>query len=219
MPEMFLLPTAHAVQIGDDLVLLDVAADRYLCLPGGASLGLSADRRRLADCDLELGGELVDARLASRVPSPIVVPATSLPAAHADLCRPGAAPLDWTDRRDLLRASFDGAWSYPRRTFADLIAYAQTRASTDTAESEPSDDMRDLVSRFHRWACWLPAPAKCLIRSFILLRHLRRYGFDARWVFAVRTWPFEAHCWLQCGGTILDDVPDRLHAYRPILVA
>lgn len=219
MSEMFLLPTAHAIQIGDDLVLLDIAADRYLCLPGGASLGLSTDRRRLADCDPELGDELVDARLASRVPCPIYAPAKSLPVAHADLCRPCAEPLGWRDRRDLIRASFDGVWSYPRRTFADLIAFAETRASADVAESEPSGDMRDLVSRFHRWVCWVPAPAKCLIRSFILLRHLRRYGFDARWVFAVRTWPFEAHCWLQSGGTILDDVPDRLQAYHPILVA
>jgi hypothetical protein len=74
-----------------------------------------------------------------------------------------------------------------------------------------------LVAAFHRWACWTPAPAKCLIRSFMLLRLLRRHGFDARWVFAVRTWPFEAHCWLQAGPVVLDDAVERLTAYHPIL--
>ena len=78
--------------------------------------------------------------------------------------------------------------------------------------------MRRLVAGFHRWAYWTPAPAKCLIRSFMLLRLLRRHGLDARWVFAVRTWPFEAHCWLQAGATVLDDAGDRLVAYHPILV-
>lgn len=219
MPQMYLLPAAHAVQIGDDLVLLDVAADRYLCLPGGGGLGLSPDRRRLASCDDELADELVEARLAARVPPPADALGPPLAPAHSDLCRPSAASLDWRDRRDLVRASFDGAWIYPRRTFSDLVAYGQARPPANVAQQEPADEMRDVVLRFHRWICWAPAPAKCLIRSFMLLRHLRRHGFDARWVFAVRTWPFEAHCWLQCGGTILDDVPDRLQAFHPILVA
>ena len=157
---MFLKPHVHAVRIGEDLVLLDVCADRYHCLPGGAELGLSDDRRRLRCCDAELAVELV----------------------------------------------------------AELVAYAADRPTQPSPDGVPSAEMGALVARYHRWACWMPAPSKCLIRSYTLLRLLRRNGFDARWVFAVKTWPFEAHCWLQAGSVILDDVPDRLLAYHPILV-
>jgi hypothetical protein len=38
-------------------------------------------------------------------------------------------------------------------------------------------------------------------------------------VFGVRTWPFHAHCWLQCDDVVLDDQADRVAAYAPILVA
>ena len=39
----------------------------------------------------------------------------------------------------------------------------------------------------------------------------------AVWVFGVRTWPFSAHCWLQIGDAVLDDDPERVGIYPPIL--
>lgn len=136
-----------------------------------------------------------------------------------DLCRPAPGPLTAQDAQDLVRATADAVWTYPRRAFADLVAYAAARPADAAPDRDPTAAMAACVGRFHRWAPWVPAPAKCLLRGFLLLLTLRRHGFDARWVFAVRTYPFEAHCWLQAGATILDDAPDRLGAYHPILVA
>lgn len=78
--------------------------------------------------------------------------------------------------------------------------------------------MLEVIASFHRWAPFAPAPGKCLLRSFMLLRLLRRHGHDARWVFGVRTWPFRAHCWLQAGDVVLDDDVEALVALTPILV-
>ena len=47
---------------------------------------------------------------------------------------------------------------------------------------------------------------------------LRRAGQNAAWVFGVRTWPFSAHCWLQIGDAVLDDDPERVSRYTPIMV-
>jgi hypothetical protein len=53
----------------------------------------------------------------------------------------------------------------------------------------------------------------------MLLRLLHAKGLDAHWVFGVRTWPFQAHCWLQCEDLVLDDQPDRVRAFTPIMAA
>ena len=53
----------------------------------------------------------------------------------------------------------------------------------------------------------------------MLVSYLRRCGLRADWVFAVRLWPFAAHCWVQCGDLCLNDDVERLAPYTPILVA
>jgi hypothetical protein len=121
------------------------------------------------------------------------------------------------DLKAMAGAAFDAAVTYQRNDFAQLVAFGR-RHQGRSPDLPPSPQMRALVGGFQAWAPWLPAPAKCLIRSFVLLRLLRRSGFDARWVFAVRTWPFEAHCWLQVGDLVLDDEVERLVAFHPILV-
>jgi hypothetical protein len=213
----FLCADLHAVRIGDDLVFLDVAAERYLCWPGTDGLDLSGDRRRLKASDPAVAGELEAAGLVSRVTVAHTPTAAPVPV-EGDLYDLAPRPLSWADRADFLRASVDGAAVYPRRTFADLMAFAAARREGAAPDASPTPEMVALVGSFHRWACWTPAPAKCLIRSFMLLRVLRRHGLDARWIFAVKTWPFDAHCWLQAGGIVLDDARDRLTAYHPILV-
>jgi hypothetical protein len=207
----------HAVRIDDDLVFLDVQADSYLCWPNADGLALSGDRRRLEIWDQKALLDLEGAGLVSRVERPQGSPFVSSDPT-ADLWPAQNSPSSRGDAWCLLRASYDAALIYPRKTFADLVAFSAVRGPEVGRDNEPGPDMSRLVRAFHRWAYWTPAPAKCLIRSFILLRLLRRHGLDARWVFAVRTWPFEAHCWLQAGGTVLDDARDRLVAYHPILV-
>jgi hypothetical protein len=213
----FLPPSVHAVRIGDDIVFLDAAADRYLCWPNADGLSLSCDRRRLSVCDPDALNDLESAGLVSRIDDPLV-PHCIPPEPVADLWPDRNSSASRGDSWNLLRASYDAALIYPRQSFVNLLAFGSSRDPDACPDAEPGAEMARLVAGFHRWAYWTPAPAKCLIRSFMLLRLLRRHGLDARWVFAVRTWPFEAHCWLQAGATVLDDARDRLVAYHPILV-
>ncbi len=58
----------------------------------------------------------------------------------------------------------------------------------------------------------------CLLQSFAHREFLVHHGLIAQWVFAVRAIPFTAHCWLQQGSLVLNDVPQRAGYLSPILV-
>ena len=62
----------------------------------------------------------------------------------------------------------------------------------------------------------MPLPTRCLPASLVTCLFLRRKGVDSRLVFGVRSHPFEAHCWVEQGGAVVDDDVDRLRAFTPI---
>jgi hypothetical protein len=203
------------VIIDDDLVILDAAADSYLCLPACASdVDLEPGGRLIRigaielAADFQAAGLLVDwtpAELRQRAMRPTRSAVTSV---HADVL--------WRDAFEIAGAVWDVLRQYRGRSFAEILTSRARARPADPAE--PSSDLLDLVHRFHRWSPYAPLSGKCLLRSFVLLGYLRRRGHDAQWVFGVSTWPFRAHCWLQCGGTVLDDSVERVRAFEPILV-
>jgi hypothetical protein len=217
MPEQTwsLSPEAHAVAVEDILVFLHVGADAYYCLRNAeGALQLASDRRSLACTD---PAAIEPCRRAGLVaPGP---PAHSrwagLPPPTATAVRlqyPGPA---WRDLAPLLASSLDLVRHYWRRPFCKIL---QRVADRPLAPASPAPELLALVDAFHRWVPYAPVSAKCLLRSFMLLRLLGRSGHGAHWVFGVRTAPFQAHCWLQCGGLVLDDDHERVAAFAPILV-
>jgi hypothetical protein len=213
-----LQPHVHAVRIGADLVFLDVKRDRYLCWPSADGLDLLAGARSIQVIAREQVDDLRAAGLVTDTPQetpPSSAAAISPPS--GDLWSAPASNLDWRDRLDAFHAWRDAA-RFRAMTFEDLVAFGAARAIGADPDRLPDAEMRGIVAAFQAWAPWTPGSAKCLRRSFLLLRLLRRRGHDARWVIAVRTWPFVAHSWLQVGDLALDDACERLVAYRPILV-
>ena len=101
-----------------------------------------------------------------------------------------------------------------KRTFRQLI---EAHAATG---GEGVVEMQRLLSDIAVWrsiAPWLPLDGVCLFRSGMLAAFLRALGHRPTWVFGVRTWPFQAHCWLQADDVALDDEAERLCAFAPIL--
>lgn len=199
----------HAVCIGDDIMVLDLRTDAYLCLPGaGRSDAATApfDERRLTDI-LARAGLVLDAPGAPRARPP---------RAEADLEDSICGPLQWRDLIEAARASLDLLLTYRGRSLSQLLALASAGANTEASRSDHARAL-ELARAFRRWSVLCPVPGKCLVRSFMLLRYLQRHGASAVWVFGVRTWPFRAHCWLQVGPVVLDDAHERLVSYSPIL--
>lgn len=203
---------------GDDLVFLDVAQDAYLCLPGGARViqrtcyGLVILDQDLAD---ELAGAgLVEARsggFAARRPAPT---------ASGDLRDMSSPALGLGDRLAFARSIAANTGRYHGRSLQAMIGSVAGRGAGDAryvgATPHPAIIRRAQV--FERLLPWAPRQEACLYRSFMLLRFLEEHGRDANWVFGVRTRPFEAHCWVQAGGVVLNDTLDHVVTYAPILV-
>jgi hypothetical protein len=217
---LYLRHDVHAAVQGEDLVLLDILADAYLCIPGGAAHfelrgqdgAVNAVTSQAADALIGGGLATPDRPVGVRWPRP-----PDLPRSGPDFAGPwpGIGVLDaWR----LMLCVLDLAIHYRGRSFADILAFAR-RARLRRTTAPPRVNLATCVRRFHAAAVWLPAPGKCLVRSFLLLRFLHRSGHDAQWVIGVRTWSFEAHCWLQSGDEVLDEAPERLLGYRPICAA
>jgi hypothetical protein len=200
--------SVHAVAVGDDVVLLDVEGDRYLCLPaakGQARLG--ADRRTL-----HLAPELAadfPASLRSPVPEPAPGP-PDLPV--FDLSGVVARRVALRDWLRLGLCYLDYLRFFAGRPLSRILKEVRRGG-----RSQPAGAAIEAAAVFGRLVCWLPVSGQCLVRSFLLMRFIRRSGADARWVFGVRTWPFGAHCWVQAEDTVLDDHAGMLSAYAPVM--
>ena len=202
----------HAAPVDDDLVFLDIRADRYLCLLGqAAAYDVNTRLLRLSDpaeaSDLMSAGLCAPSggqALADQRPRP---PTPTLTARRLTYPNPGL-----TDLADAGVAWLDLTAHYRGRRLPQILAAVRPSG----VEPHPSGRLYELVDSFHRWIPYAPVSGKCLLRAFMLLRFLRRHGCDALWVFGVATWPFRAHCWLQVEDVVLDDDVERVRAYTPI---
>lgn len=213
--QAYLKPHIHMVQVGDDVVALDVRQDTYFCLAGAAAflaLGESGAivfktelaHRALAEADL-----LSDEPDQHRRRLPLrPVRATSLVL---------EAPPKPIERLRFVRTTLTVLSHYRKTSFSSLITDTVPRPTGYVLKSDSAAVVRQ-VALFGRWLPWVPHQEACLYRAFFLRRFLAQSGLTADWVFGVTTWPFSAHCWLQVGDIVLDDDVDRVRSYRPIMV-
>ncbi|MDI1281734.1 lasso peptide biosynthesis B2 protein [Brevundimonas sp.] len=206
---LYLRHDVHAVAIGEDLALLDLARDAYLCLPGGA-VALEPGAR-----DVIRSGAVADALLAGGVLGPEPPAARSAPPPlptrtliHQPLSRAvsprvlAAAVAVPADIRRARRGEGLAAW----------LALAEARRPL----SRDAEAVEAAARQFWTVGAWLPIEGECLVRSAMLVAFLRRMGLSADWVFGVRLWPFAAHCWVQFGEVCLNDDVERLWPYTPL---
>lgn len=204
---MFLKAGVHAAVIDTALVILDLEADNYFCLPnsgetivprsdGGAQVLAGAARDTLEAAGL----------LQAEAP-PLV---RTLPAKPSQTVIYERAVVTWRDIQAGLAASLDVGKIKPG---SGIVAYLSASPLRRTGER----DVLRAARAFWRLQPWLPIEGECLVRSALLVRALRRQGIEAEWVFGVRLFPFMAHCWVQAGDTCLNDDVERLSTYQPLL--
>jgi Transglutaminase-like superfamily len=58
---------------------------------------------------------------------------------------------------------------------------------------------------------------ECLFDSLVLIELLARNHLFPVWLFGVATNPFRAHSWVQAGDRVLNDTPERVSRFTPIL--
>ena len=206
---LYLRPDVHAAAIGDDLALLDIAGDAYLCLPGAAAILVGGRQMAIAP------GPMADTLIAAGLLAPDPPPDTecSPPAPTRSIIH--SAAVRGPGLRALFAAAGVVADIHQARAGQGLSPYLRI-AEAQTELSRDPEATLAAARLFWAMGPWLPLEGECLLRSAMLVSFLRRSGLAADWVFGVRLWPFNAHCWVQAGDVCLNDDVERLWAYTPI---
>jgi hypothetical protein len=205
----WLRPGLHAAPVGSDLILLDLQADDYLCLPDCPGLEVLGDLvRGPIEALLRLSAEELITGANSRPEArrgPPPLPVTGLPAA------PGVRPSPW----DVLE--FAAIWIDVVRS-RPTIRRLERRTGRRRGRKDDVAAIAARVEVFRQLLPLAPWTGACLLQAELLLRFLNAADLDADWVFGVRLWPFLAHCWLQIDELCVSESPDTLASYHPILV-
>lgn len=200
----------------DRAVFLDLASNRYFCLPEITdglfrrwAAGESFDPDELAsliDCGLLEHGD--GTRKA----------ATTHPAAVQDHALDNARDSSATDVMAALSGQLRARCWLKLRPMASIAArLAGERPATPGA---PQDEARQrrVAGAFVTSAMLLRADDQCLPRAIAARRLCQRHGQQAALVFGVRLEPFAAHSWVQCGDAVIVGELENVRLYTPILV-
>lgn len=206
----YLKAGVHAVVVDDDLVILDLRADDYLCIPAGAAGFHAPSSQGAAHVSGPLALVLGEAGLLSSIPQPARRPLPAPP--DATLIHDSPGPMGLRDLRALVTAVLAVRKVEATPGILSLLGIAGDPAQLDHSQGA----VLRAAGAFWQVQPWLPFDGECLQRSMALVAFLRALGLRADWVFGVRLWPFSAHCWVQSGAICLNDDHERLKAYTPI---
>jgi Transglutaminase-like superfamily len=93
----------------------------------------------------------------------------------------------------------------------------RNRAIADATSLEP-DVLAPTLAAFRAIERFALTSDTCLLRSLALQAALAKRSLASSLVFGVKLHPFEAHCWLQHGTTLLNDTVERTGLFVPIRV-
>lgn len=129
-------------------------------------------------------------------------------------CPTVETPIAARDIRFFLRAWRQAALSFPKRPVRDLMR--RGGALERGAPGDETPTATALAARFRRMSLYLPVQPSCLLDAYVLLHYLAAYGRAADWVIGVRLFPFQAHCWLAVGDTLVGEQSHLIEGYVPI---
>ncbi|WP_419755866.1 lasso peptide biosynthesis B2 protein [Brevundimonas sp.] len=200
----------YLCKVYEDVVVLDLNADEYLCLmdagawihpaPDGCIvIGPDGAAEDLMAAGIAVPQSASHLRRASKTPTLELVPSP----------RTSMIERLWAALQIL-----EATHVFRRKTLKQLVATA-IRPPAFRGRSTTS---AQVFGAYKGAVSWVPGEGECLQRAFILKRVLAGRGIHADWVFGVRTWPFGAHCWLQIDDMVVGDTLARVSNYTPIMV-
>lgn len=91
------------------------------------------------------------------------------------------------------------------------------RARSSTWAEQDFQTAHDLVAIFDALRPTFPVNYKCLFDSLALIEFLARYRLFPTWAYGVEIEPFNAHCWVQEGDILFNDIAEEVRRYTPIM--
>jgi hypothetical protein len=235
MQPYLLAPHVYPCVSGQHVVLMDLERDKYVAVepadrlaawvrgwPVAAREALAASPGAAAEPDALIPrmlaqGMLVTDPAVGKPAIPVVTVRAQRSLIEFDLdgrAQASAAQL-WRFGGSCLRARL----SLKLRPIRSIVESMGERKARRAAPEADPVRLRALVTAFARLRpLFYTLRCACLLDSLTLLHFLGAEGIHPDWVFGVKTDPFDAHCWVQQGEVLLNDVPDRVRQYSPIMV-
>jgi len=212
----------HWCESAGRIVFLDVAADRYFCLPSGATrafLALAATGKAAPPEAARLT-MLMDRGLLEEQGSLELFarPALVDPPSRDFLDYPAARSTAFAILRALAWEHL-AAWQLRRRPFCKVIALARRRgAGGREAAGDSGPAIASIAAAADAIAFVTRSHNRCLVRGLAVHAACRARGIPAKLVLGVIGHPFAAHCWVQLGDAVLVGGYEQARLYTPILV-
>ncbi len=236
-PEARLARHVRACRVGNQLIFLDLLRCKYVGMGGPQISALS---------DMILGTAAADGlpmhapeaavqekyirrlqqqKLLSNEPAlepTAIPPVLDTPNATWAVDAPDRqASVEWGQLLRLWRSTFIARAWLRHRSLADIAErlVALRARQPDRRHRTAADAMHASVESYMRLRPFaLSANDRCLYDSLTLIHFLATQGLFAQWVIGVRVDPFEAHSWAQVGDVVLNDFPERVRHFQPILI-
>lgn len=212
-------------------VLLDLRRDKYIGVarehmatlaalvvgwPAPAQLGNEPSSAALLSKMLATGMLTTDPALGKEA-RPVSMPRPQFSAIEADLER--RPPIALRHVAQVLVAATLARALLKWRPIEAVVARVRMRKERrETARELDIDAARPLVEAFlHLRPLFFTTKDECLFDSLVLVELLARHRLFPVWLFGVSTNPFKAHSWVQAGDRVLNDLPERVSRFTPIL--
>jgi len=228
-----------ACEVGGQVILLDLRANRYMGIDASAVAMLAGrvDNLPVPTCQApQLSPRPSNERgaFAERLVSQGLLVAVTNNDGSASF-RPTAldeatSSLDLSDAAshqsvnagrfaDFLRSTARAAWWLRTRSLYSIATTLSAGKNISGAcDAGIAHRMKQCAATYERLRpLLLTANEKCLFDSLAMVGFLAAENLYPRWVIGVKTRPFGAHAWVQAGNTVLNDQHEYVRQFRPIL--
>lgn len=197
-------------------VFLDLARDRYFCLPealdGAFRRWAAGEQIAPADQDLLAGCGVLEPGDGG-----CATPACHPPALN-DLAIDRASHGSIPDVLAAILGQIRAWWWLKRLPIASIVSRLTTRSPGASSQAQGETRLREIAAAFATGAMLLRAADQCLPRAIAAWRLCSRHGQDVALIFGVRLNPFAAHSWVQSGDAVIVGDLEQVRLYTPILV-
>ncbi len=114
-------------------------------------------------------------------------------------------------------ASFKASWKLRCYSMQRTVRSVRNRKRRYSGEVSDRGNLRKVVAAYQHLRPFYPRKYRCLYDSLALVEFLAQYHLFPQWVFGVNTEPFGAHCWVQEEDFVLNDSPEFISNFTPIM--
>lgn len=200
-----------AANIAGDLVLFDAHRNMYRCIapPIGDEVWhlIGRDAAQAIDPSLVegLSAQGIDIARCRRADANLIRPRRDI--GSVDLRRR-------VPKRSVVRMALAATGAGMR--FAGLFGGFHAPATIIEPNAVDDDRVREVAGSFHILRPLIPRIGRCLPQALVLRDFLALHGVETQIVFGVRSSPFEAHCWVERRGLVINDTVDHIRQFAPI---